>query len=154
MMEDVSKPIPERLATAQADANPQVIARMPSGWATLCDRQFPAGWCVLIADPLVASLNDLDAAGREAFLADMARLGDALLDVTPAARVNYAVYCNQDPYLHAHVIPRYSEEGPAMRLQPVWTYPNEKLDGRPFDAKRDRQLMEAIREFLDGGNDS
>jgi hypothetical protein len=29
-----------------------------------------------------------------------------------------------------------------------WSYPREVMDGRPFEAGRDRELMEAIREAI------
>ena len=109
--------IADRVAAAQRGENPHVIARVPSGWAVMSDRQFPRGWCVLLADPVVASLNDLDASLRPQFLADMARLGDAVLAATNALRINYAIYGNQAPQLHAHVIPRYADEPADMQAK-------------------------------------
>ena len=139
----------DRLAAARAGTNPQAIGRVASGFATMCDRQFPRGWCVLIPDPAAPTLNDLDAARRAGFLADMARLGDAVLAATGCARINYAIYGNQVPQLHAHVVPRYADEDEAMRAHPVWLYPRERLDGRPFNLNRDQDLMRAIRDHLD-----
>ena len=76
--------IHERVALARAGENPTVIARMESGWAVLGDQQFFEGYSLLLADPAVPYLTDLDEEGRKRFLADMARLGDALLEVTGA----------------------------------------------------------------------
>jgi diadenosine tetraphosphate (Ap4A) HIT family hydrolase len=56
------------------------------------------------------------------FLSDMSRLGDALLKVTRAVRINYAIFGNQDPALHAHVIPRYAEEPEPLRSAQPWAY--------------------------------
>ena len=76
----------------------------------LGERQFLPGYCLLLPDPVVPTLNALAGAERAAFLADMASLGDAVLAVTHAVRINYAIYGNQDPALHAHVIPRFHDE--------------------------------------------
>jgi diadenosine tetraphosphate (Ap4A) HIT family hydrolase len=52
----------------------------------------------------------------------MGRLGDALLKVTGAARINYAILGNAEPALHAHVIPRYTDEPEAQRSSHPWSY--------------------------------
>ena len=78
----------------------------------------------------------------------MAAIGDALLEVTDAARINYEILGNKDPALHAHVFPRYACEASDKRHGPVWGYGREERDGRPFDLERDRELMDAIRDCL------
>ena len=140
--------IAERVEQARRGEHPALIAKMKSGFAVLCDRQFPAGWSVLLSDPVVPTLNDLDEAQRAHFLTDMARVGDAVLAATGCRRINYAMYGNQAPQLHAHVIPRYDDEDPAMIPKPIWLYPAEQLDSRPFDPNRDAAMMAAIRERL------
>ena len=40
----------------------------------------------------------------------MATIGDALLEVTGAFRINYEILGNLEPALHAHIIPRYLNE--------------------------------------------
>jgi hypothetical protein len=77
------------LKPIQPGDNPVVICRMPSGWVQLADRQYLRGYCILMAEPQVISLNALDAAARERFLLDMSLVGDALLEVTGAYRINY-----------------------------------------------------------------
>lgn len=91
---------------------------LPSGPAILGKFQPPAlrGCCMLLPDPVVASPNDLGHAERAAFFSDLVLLGDAVLEVTGAERVNYLVLCNQVPELHGHAIPRFAEEDPALRL--------------------------------------
>jgi diadenosine tetraphosphate (Ap4A) HIT family hydrolase len=97
---------------------------------------------------VVASINDLDEAGRAAFLCDMARVGDALIAVCGAHRVNYAVMGNSDPILHAHIVPRYLDEADDMRHNHPWAYPRAVMDGSPFDAERDRDLMRRLAADL------
>lgn len=44
---------------ARAGTNPYVICRMRSGWLVIGDVQPLPGYCLLLADPVVPSLNDL-----------------------------------------------------------------------------------------------
>jgi diadenosine tetraphosphate (Ap4A) HIT family hydrolase len=107
---------------ARAGTLARVIARMPSGWAVLGDPQITRGYCLLLPDPVVSDLNALTGDQRAQFLADMARLGDAVLAVTGAERINYEILGNVEPALHAHVIPRHNDEVPERRKQPVWLH--------------------------------
>jgi diadenosine tetraphosphate (Ap4A) HIT family hydrolase len=111
--------IPERIEAARKGSNPTVICPVPSGWVVLCDTQFLRGYCILLADPVVPSLNDLDHEKRVEFSSDMAIIGDALLEVTGAYRINYAIAGNTDPYLHAHIVPATSGAGAFAQRSPV-----------------------------------
>jgi diadenosine tetraphosphate (Ap4A) HIT family hydrolase len=55
-------------------------------------------------------------------MSDLGRLGDAVLAVTGALRINYAVFGNLEPALHAHVHPRYAHEPEKMRAGNPWGY--------------------------------
>ncbi len=118
-----------------------VVCRVPSGWVVLADTQFLHGYCVLLPDPIVASLNDLDRQARSEFLCDMVSVGDALLEVTDAYRINYAIAGNSEPYLHAHIVPRYLSEPEQLRKDLPWSYPQYEKDSILFDSERDKQLM-------------
>ena len=142
----------ERVDAARAGSNPTVIGRMPSGWAVLGDFQFLAGYCLLLADPVVASLNDLDAQHRSQFLLDMSHIGDALLAATDAYRINYEILGNTDAFLHAHIFPRYRTEPRDRVTGPVWRYERSQLNSIPFDAERDRPLMRAVYDVLQATN--
>ena len=81
------------------------------------------GYCLLLADPVVGSLHDLDDARRAEFLRDMAHLGDAILQVTSADRINYGILGNSEPELHAHLFPRYTTEQAELRRLQLWYAP-------------------------------
>jgi len=110
------------VSAAREGREPRVIARLYSGWALFGERQFVRGYTLLLPDPVVPNLNALDVGGRSAFLTDMARLGDALLKVTGAVRINYAMFGNEEPALHAHVVPRYLDEPVGLRTGHPWMY--------------------------------
>jgi diadenosine tetraphosphate (Ap4A) HIT family hydrolase len=149
--------IPGRLEAARLGLNPTVIARVPSGWAVLGDGQRLPGYSLILADPPVPSLNDLPLEAQTVFLRDMALLGRAIEDLTGCARVNYGIYGNTDPYLHAHVFARYAWEEPERARVPVWkSYQLEELyaDGVMFSlekhgelrSKLEARLLELLRE--------
>ncbi len=134
----------ERVEQTRRGENPTVICRMPSGWAVLGDSQFLRGYSLLLPDPVVPDLNALDTHGRTRFLLDMVLIGDALLEVTGAARINYSVLGNSAPALHAHIIPRYEDEPEKLRRGPTAFYDRENAPR--FDAERDAELMEQLRK--------
>jgi diadenosine tetraphosphate (Ap4A) HIT family hydrolase len=123
---------------------------MASGWLVLGDVQTIRGYCLLLADPVVRDINALDADGRAAFLRDMVIVGDALLEVTGARLINYELLGNSDLALHAHINPRYADEPDDKRRFSVWEYHRDGATKKvPFDAVRDRALMERIGAAID-----
>jgi diadenosine tetraphosphate (Ap4A) HIT family hydrolase len=110
------------------------------------DPQVLPGYCLLLPDPVVPHLNALPAAAQAAFLADMARLGDAVFARTGAVRINYALFGNVEPALHAHVFPRLANEPPGHREAHPWSYDWSRA--RPFDAALDGALQHALRADL------
>ncbi len=140
--------IHRRVEMARAGTNPTVICHVPSGWMVLGDTQFLRGYSLLLPDPVVLDLNALDLPRRIEFLRDMSILGDALLEVTGAFRVNYSILGNTDAALHAHVTPRYMTEPEEFRIGPAWNYPKNQTDAIPFDYKRDKELMKHIADAV------
>lgn len=134
--------IHRRVEAARQGTNPTVICRVSSGWVVLGDVQFLSGYSLLLPDPVVPDLNTLTVEQRINFLQDMAILGDALLDVTGAARINYEILGNSEAALHAHVFPRYATEPEEKRRKPAWFY--DWKSAPPFDPQRDQPLMDKI----------
>jgi diadenosine tetraphosphate (Ap4A) HIT family hydrolase len=99
---------------------PAAVARLRSGWVIMGERQVLTGYCLLLPDPVVPHLNALPADLRGQFLSDMALVGDALMTVTVATRINYALFGNVEPALHAHIFPRHASEPEATRSVQPW----------------------------------
>ena len=114
--------IHQRVEAARKGENPTVLCKMPSGWAVIGDIQVMNGYCLLLSDPVVPTLNDLSIREREIFLRDMSLLGDAILEATKATRINYEILGNSEHALHAHVVPRFDAEPENLRKGPVWFY--------------------------------
>lgn len=108
------------VAHCRAGDHPGLVTRLRSGWVAMAERQVFAGYCLLVPDPVVPHLNDLPPAVRAQFLADMGGVGDALLAVTAAVRINYAMFGNMEPALHAHIFPRFADEPQATRTSHPW----------------------------------
>ncbi len=119
----------DRVGSAERGENPMVLARMRSGYAVIGDSQFLPGYCLLLASPWADKLSALTLERRGEFLLDMSVLGEA---VESACRpqglrqVNYEISGNREPFLHAHVWPRYEWEPEEYLSGPVGRYPRER----------------------------
>ncbi len=138
--------IHQRVAAARDGTNPAVIARVRSGWVVMGDRQVVSGYCLLLPDPVVPHLNALVPDVRARFLEDLTRLGDVLLEITGAVRINYEILGNLEPALHAHLFPRYSAEPAELRTRPVWFY--DWAQAPAFDPSVHGPFMAAVRREL------
>ena len=141
----------ERLARLAEGKSPLLIARMPSGFAVMGDSQYLPGYCLLLAYPEVNHLHDLPVDRRAQYLTDMGLLGEALMAATGCLRVNYAILGNLDPFLHAHVWPRYTWEDDRYRLAPPSDYPADYRDApeRLYSAEKHGELQKAIALHLE-----
>ena len=119
----------DRVGAAIAGENPTVMAKLPGGFAVIGDVQWLPGYSVLITDTLgVDRLSDLPRAERLAFLGSVDVLAEAVETACTRLdpgflRVNIEILGNTDPFLHAHIWPRYQWEVLEMRAKPVWLYP-------------------------------
>jgi len=141
--------IHKRVEACRTGTNPKAICRVHSGWVVLGDVQFLPGYSLILPDPVVADLNKLGPSEREILFREVAVLGDALLDITGAVRINYEILGNLEPALHVHVFPRFDTEPETLRTRPVWFYDWDKAPA--FDPGRDGPIMQAIKAYLDKG---
>ncbi|MDH2429603.1 diadenosine tetraphosphate hydrolase [Sphaerisporangium sp. TRM90804] len=146
----------DRIGSALRGENPTVLRRLDAGFAVIGDVQFLPGYSVLLADdPRAERLSGLPKGRRLSFLADMDRLGEAVeracRRLDPAfRRVNLEILGNTDPFLHAHVWPRYEWEPAGLVGVPVWLYPRDRWTGERFAlGPRHDALREAIGGELD-----
>jgi len=138
--------IHQRVDDCREGRNPKTIARVNSGWVVLGDVQFLRGYSLLLPDPVVGDLNTLERHQRETYLYEMSVVGDALMSVTDAYRINYEILGNTEAALHAHIFPRYESEPEDLRRVPVWSY--DWLNAPPFDPERDAELIDAIAGYI------
>jgi diadenosine tetraphosphate (Ap4A) HIT family hydrolase len=138
--------IHQRVEMAREGRNPAVICRMPSGWVVLGDTQVTPGYSILLPDPVVPDLNALSLEDRIVYLRDMSIIGDALLDVTGAALINYEILGNTDRALHAHIVPRYADEPDEQRRKPIWF--RDLTKAPKFNVEHDSELMDKLAQAI------
>jgi diadenosine tetraphosphate (Ap4A) HIT family hydrolase len=149
-MSEQAKPntvIHQSVALANAGKHPSAIIRLKSGWVVAADTQPVDGYCLLLSDPVVKDLNALPEAARAQWALDMTRVGDALLHVKGALRINYETWGNLDPALHTHIVPRYANEPEDKRVKPVVVGYDPKLS-RNFGTAEDKIFVEKMRDYL------
>jgi diadenosine tetraphosphate (Ap4A) HIT family hydrolase len=138
--------IHRRVSDLRAGRDMTLLGRCASGWAVFGEKQFVKGYLLLLPDPVVPDLNALTPERRGQFLLDMSKLGDALLRVTGAVRINYAIFGNLEPALHAHVVPRFRTEPESLRTQQPWAY---DWNAAPtFDAASFAPVAKSLRQEL------
>ncbi|GAA2840625.1 diadenosine tetraphosphate hydrolase [Kitasatospora sp. CM 4170] len=146
----------DRIGSALRGENPTVMRRLDAGFAVIGDVQFLPGYSILLTDePGVERLSDLPRSRRLAYLADLDRLGEAVERACRAAdpafrRVNLEILGNKDPFLHAHVWPRFEWEPGDLVQMPVWLYsPDHWRDEQYALAPQHDAIRAAITAELD-----
>jgi len=139
--------IHKRVEACRAGVYDKAICRVRSGWVVLGDVQFLRGYSLIYPDPVAGHLNELTPEARKVLFDDVSILGDALLDITGAVRINYEILGNLEPALHVHLFPRFDNEPEHLRTKPVWSY--DWAAAPAFDAGRDAPLMREIRAWLE-----
>lgn len=112
----------------------------------LGEAQFLRGYSLVLPDPVVPHFNTLAAEQRRQLIFDASVVGDALLELTGALRINYEILGNLEPALHLHVFPRYADEIEELKTKPVWFY--DWGAARKFDTQQDAALMDDMRIYL------
>lgn len=140
--------IEQRVAAARRGENRHVIRRLPSGWLVIGDVQPLVGYCLLLADPIVDSPNALSEPARIRYSLDVLQIGDALLEVTGAHRINYMTLANLEPSLHTHIIPRYPDEPDEKRRAGAFQA-YDWATARKFDPAVDGPFVDRMRAWFD-----
>ncbi|MBM7847069.1 HIT family protein [Arthrobacter roseus] len=128
----------DRVRSAIEGRNPTVMATMDAGFAVMGDVQWLLGYSLLITDqPGVDRLSDLSRSARLSYLQSLDALAEAVeescRELDPAfTRVNIEILGNADPFLHAHIWPRYEWEPEELRRLPVWFYPKANWQSEAF----------------------
>ncbi|SER57766.1 Diadenosine tetraphosphate (Ap4A) hydrolase [Propionibacterium cyclohexanicum] len=114
------------------------MARMSTSFAVMGDTQFLPGYSLALVDRAgVGVLSDLPRAERLRYVDDVERLADAVEHACREhdeafRRVNIEILGNSDPFLHAHVWPRYDWEPAELVRKPVWLYPASRWSDPRF----------------------
>jgi diadenosine tetraphosphate (Ap4A) HIT family hydrolase len=139
----------ERIAALERGEDPNVIVKLASGYLVASSEPYLPGYCLLLASPFAGSLEGLDAGPRTQFLDDLGRVGEVLKVVANAKRINYGIYGNVDPFLHAHLWPRYEWEDEPFSKMPPLGWPNERrVREAEVHAAAHAELVQRLRGAL------
>ena len=110
------------------------------------DQRFP-GRCILVFSSHVESIEDVaEAEVLLRFMRDLQAVSRAVRKTVGALRVNVSFLGNQEPHLHAHLIPRVEGGDPVPQRSP-WAHPAKVA---PLDPGEKARLRAAIgRAALD-----
>ena len=128
--------------------DPRLAAEsFPLGRLQLCevrlfdDARFP--WLILVpAQAGLADIIDLDEAGRQRLMREVALAAAALKTLTRCHKLNVAALGNQVRQLHVHVIARFETD--AAWPNPVWGFGARVPYEPPAEAKFTQQMKAAL----------
>jgi diadenosine tetraphosphate (Ap4A) HIT family hydrolase len=91
----------------------------------LFKEQSHPGRCVVAYKGHAKELFELSDAERNAFMADVCKVGAAIQKAFSPTKINYGAYSDKLPHLHFHIVPKYDGEfefGGIFEMNPQKTY--------------------------------
>ncbi|CIX76992.1 TPA: HIT family protein [Streptococcus pneumoniae] len=113
--------------------NQYFVYEFDTSFVEMSYSQFFEGYCILFSKEPYPSLSDMPMEFRKEFLMEMSILGDAMLEVLNAYRINYDILGNSTPVLHAHLFPRYMWEEEERRKTVVHRYDSSVFSNPEFE---------------------
>ncbi len=136
-------PACEALGAVRGEGHPRFVAELRSGFVLLHPDQTHFGHVVFAAKHHVADVLDLAVEDREAFLADLALVMQAVRAAVGPRRLSSASGVDDDGHLAWHVVPRHADD-PAPGA-PFWT---GEIGVRPDVAMRADLKRRLLRGLL------
>ena len=130
---------------SRAGTFPDLLAELPRSWLILGDAQFYRGYCLLLAKRHVTELHEMPRGEAHELLDELLAVGRTLAAVLKPLKLNYECLGNQEPHVHWHIFPRYTDD--SMQPSPVWLRP-EAERRVSLDERTRAELMAAIRQIL------
>ena len=113
---------------ALVDAFGIKIGELPASKIYLFREQSHKGRCIVASKFHVSELVDLSEAERNAFMADVCKVSNAIHKLFNPAKVNYGAYGDTGCHLHFHLVPKYEggdEFGGVFQMNPDKVYLGE-----------------------------
>ena len=85
------------------------IGELPASKVYLFKEQSHKGRCIVASKFHVSELIDLSEADRNAFMADVCKVSQAIHALYKPAKVNYGAYGDTGHHLHFHLVPKYKD---------------------------------------------
>ena len=91
------------------------------------EQSYP-GRCVVAYADHVNELFELTEQKRNAFMADVCKVAEAIHNAFSPVKINYGAYSDKLPHLHFHIVPKYKDGlrfGSVFEMNPQKTYLSE-----------------------------
>ena len=101
------------------------LGELPASKVYLFKEQSHKGRCIVASKFHVSELVDLSEEDRNAFMADVCKVSNAIHKLFNPAKVNYGAYGDTGCHLHFHLVPKYEggdEYGGVFQMNPGKTY--------------------------------
>jgi diadenosine tetraphosphate (Ap4A) HIT family hydrolase/GNAT superfamily N-acetyltransferase len=108
------------------------LARTESSLIRLARNQRARGYCVVVATLHKVEPFELGPGERQAFFDEVLSTGQAIQEICRPIKINYELLGNSVPHLHAHVVPRYADDGAPGGPLPLFTMPPLALPDADF----------------------
>ena len=86
------------------------IGELPASKVYLFKEQSHKGRCIVASKFHVSEMVELSEADRNAFMADVCKVANAIHKLFCPAKVNYGAYGDTGHHLHFHLVPKYTGE--------------------------------------------
>jgi len=135
------------ICTKWEDDPDQRVIELPQTRVSLNRDQFFTGYCFVYAKEHVTELFHLDAAVRNAVMAEVSAVAQALYNVLAPDKINYELLGNMAPHMHWHIVPRFSSD--ALWPRPHWSEPHPELLLNPEEYRARAELirLQLAKEF-------
>ena len=85
------------------------IGELPASKVYLFKEQSHKGRCIVASKFHVSEMIELSEADRNAFMADVCKVANAIHALFKPAKVNYGAYGDTGHHLHFHLVPKYTD---------------------------------------------
>ncbi len=100
----------DRIQEIQERRNRHFVAELDTGYVVCGDFQFFRGYTLFLCKEHVPELHELAREKRERFLIEMSLVAESVFHGFHPRKLNYECLGNEEPHLHWHIFPRYSND--------------------------------------------
>ena len=132
---------PEGCIICGSGAPLDIIAELPTVWATAPVDAPLRGYVSVVAQRYVNEPFELPDDGQRQFWADSMRVAAAVASVVEPIKMNYEIHGNTLPHLHLHLFPRHADD----------PFVGRPVDPRRASVRRTREELDALVAAIRAG---
>lgn len=138
----------DRIALTRRGENPFFVRETETGYVVIGDHQRFKGYTVFLCKEHATELFHLEEGFRLKFMAEMAKVAEAVSIAFHAEKMNYELLgAGRGLHMHWHLFPRRAGDTPAPG--PVWRVSSEKMNACKPTPEELEELKAALSAALD-----